>query len=136
VTAPQRALKSPPDVKFVFGPRMQSRLWVFRDMEGEYVPSKMLSTPDARSVLDRLHSVAAFAIGADWDERKVQAELTRQFPNGFEREVLQARRTTEATGNVLRQQIKSGKWIWGKDFDGKKARALAARRPSLNNNAM
>jgi hypothetical protein len=131
VTSPQRALKSPPDVKFIFGPRMQSRLWVYRDVEAEYAPSRKMYTPDARSVLDRLHLVKAFATSVGWDEPKIQAEVARQFPKGFQQETLAAARTTKATNAALQQQLRAGKWLWTKDYDGKKARALAARRPSM-----
>ena len=132
VTAPQKALKSPPDVKFVFGPRMQSRLWAYRDMVGEYEPSKLLSTPDARSVLDRLHRILQTAASMGWDAKGIQVAIAHQFPNGFEREVSQARNTVRTTKELLEQQIKAGKWIWNKDFNGKNARALMGRRPSLN----
>lgn len=136
VVAPQRALKSPPDVKFVFGPRMQSRLWMYRDMEGKYAPSRELYTPDARSVLDRLHEIRAFGARAGWvGEDATLAELKRLFPLGFEQEVRAAQRTTQATEAVLKQQVRQGKWIWEKDLDGKAARALAARRPDFNEGA-
>lgn len=118
-----KAKTTMPTLEYIFGDRMQTQRWRYREVEGFYARTRVQILPSGREILQKSYAIKERAAALDWDLNRIASLVSEYFPNGADVEIKAAQKEADDMTRILKQKISTYTWVWQTDFD-----ALFGRR--------